>query len=94
MKPPLPLQFSSRAQPALIDSIRLSPAFLPVGRKTSHSPSQKSNCRYSALWQAGGGGVGVCAWAVRRRGKKRGQGRGGAKLVVGRHGHRSQIREA
>src|SRR5664279_1573917 len=66
VKPPRPLQFSSRAQPALIGSMRFSPAFWPFGRKTSQVPTQKSNCRYSALWQAGGGGaggVGACAAA-------------------------------
>ena len=46
--PEAPVQLSSSPQPSLMTSIRFSPAFMPSGKVTSHSPSQKSNCRASA----------------------------------------------
>ena len=98
LKPRLPVQFSSRAQPAAIDSILLSPAFVPLGRNTSHSPSQKSNWRCSAAWHAGGGAGGgtdgACATAV-PEGQDERRGDGGEGLRRKTHGiARWRIREA
>src|SRR5713101_6899463 len=57
-RPPFTLvQFSWRAQPLMMPAIVLCPAGLPSAPVMSQSPSQKSNCRYSGVEQAGGAGV-------------------------------------
>src|SRR5215813_14462030 len=69
--PAPPVQFSSTTQSPRIRSILLVPAFVPCGLYTSHSPSQKSNCRYSGCLSGNLHGAAftfICAIAAWYRG--------------------------
>src|SRR5258705_3933838 len=91
-EPPAPRQCSWSTQPSRVRVTLFVPATLPLpALVTSHSPVQKSNCRYSGESQRGGAAAAAAGGGVPGAG---GPGAGAVAKTVDRAPPSIQVRDA